>query len=88
MPYALPPTLSPSRVSAFTECALAFRFANLDGLPEPPAPQLTKGTLVHAALERLFVLPAPQRTMAAALSTGDSRWSASTSSVQVPVMRE
>jgi putative RecB family exonuclease len=67
VPYALPPTLSPSRVSAFTDCALAFRFANLDGLPEPPAPHLTKGTLVHAALERLFVLPAPQRTMAAAL---------------------
>jgi RecB family exonuclease len=62
VPYSLPPTLSPSRVSAFTECALAFRFASLDRLPEPPAPHLTRGTLVHLALERLFVLPPAERT--------------------------
>lgn len=61
-PYPLPPTLSPSRVAAFTDCALAYRFANLDRLPEPPSPHATKGTLVHAALERLFVLPAAART--------------------------
>jgi putative RecB family exonuclease len=66
VPYALPPTLSPSRVSAFTECALAFRFANLDRLPEPPAPHLTRGTLVHLALERLFMLPPAERTPAQA----------------------
>jgi putative RecB family exonuclease len=52
-------------VSAFTDCALAFRFANLDRLPEPSEPHLVKGTLVHAALERLFMLPAPARTRAA-----------------------
>lgn len=62
MPYPLPPTLSPSRVSAFTDCALAYRFANLDRLPEPPSPPATKGTLVHAALERLFAHPAADRT--------------------------
>ena len=66
MPYSLPPTLSPSRVSAFTECALAFRFANLDRLPEPPAPHLTRGTLVHLALERLFMLAPAERTAAQA----------------------
>jgi putative RecB family exonuclease len=62
MPYPLPPTLSPSRVTAFTDCALAYRFANLDRLPEPPSPHAVKGTLVHAALERLFALEAPERT--------------------------
>jgi putative RecB family exonuclease len=62
MPYPLPPTLSPSRVSAFTDCGLAYRFANLDRLPEPPSPHATKGTLVHAALERLFAHPAAART--------------------------
>lgn len=62
MPYPLPPTLSPSRVSAFTDCALAYRFANLDQLPEPPSAAATKGTLVHAALERLFAYDAPERT--------------------------
>jgi putative RecB family exonuclease len=62
MAYPLPPTLSPSRVSAFTDCALAYRFANLDRLPEPPSPHATKGTLVHAALERLFTHDPADRT--------------------------
>lgn len=62
MPYPLPPTLSPSRVTAFTDCALAYRFANLDKLPEPPSPHATKGTLVHAALERLFAHEPADRT--------------------------
>jgi putative RecB family exonuclease len=62
VPYPLPPTLSPSRVAAFCDCALAYRFANLDRLPEPPSAAATKGSLVHAALERLFALDGPQRT--------------------------
>lgn len=66
MPYPLPPTLSPSRVTAFTDCALAYRFANLDRLPEPPSPHAARGTLVHAALERLFARPAADRTPEAA----------------------
>jgi putative RecB family exonuclease len=66
-----PASLSPSKVSAFTDCALAFRFANIDHLPEPPSAPATKGTLVHAALERLFVLDAPERTLAAALTALD-----------------
>ena len=49
-----PRTLSPSKVAAFTDCALAFRFSVIDRLPEPPSPWATKGTLVHAALERLL----------------------------------
>lgn len=62
MPYPLAPTLSPSRVSAFTDCALAYRFANLDRLPEPSSPAAVKGTLVHAALEALFTFEPAQRT--------------------------
>jgi len=54
-------------VASFKECALAFRFSAIDQLPEPPAPAATRGTLVHAALERLFTHPAPERTLAAAL---------------------
>lgn len=72
MPYPLPPTLSPSRVAAFCDCALAYRFANLDRLPEPPSPHAAKGTLVHAALEALFCLPAPERTRAAAVACLDA----------------
>jgi putative RecB family exonuclease len=62
MALPLPSTLSPSKVSSFTDCALAFRFSAIDRLPEPPSPWTTKGTLVHAALERLLDLPAADRT--------------------------
>ena len=66
MAYEVPLSLSPSKVSSFTDCALAFRFSVIDRLPEPPSIAATKGTLVHAALERLFVLPEAERSPAAA----------------------
>jgi putative RecB family exonuclease len=66
MPLPLPSTLSPSKVSAFRDCALAFRFSAIDRLPEPPSVATSRGTLVHSALERLFGLPAAERTCAAA----------------------
>lgn len=73
----VPPTsLSPSKVSAFTDCALAFRFSVIDRLPEPPSPPATRGTLVHSALERLFGLPADERTLAAALTACDDAFEA------------
>ena len=62
-----PSSLSPSKVSAFKDCALAFRFSAIDHLPEPPSEPATKGTLVHLALEHLFERPAPDRTVEAAL---------------------
>src|ERR1700750_2279011 len=71
MALELPSSLSPSKVSNFTSCALAFRFSNIDHLPEPPSIPATKGTLVHAALERLFCLPADERTLSAALTALD-----------------
>jgi putative RecB family exonuclease len=54
--------LSPSRVEAFTSCPLAFRFASIEKLPEPPSPAASKGSLVHRALELLFAVPGPDRT--------------------------
>jgi len=66
-----PRTLSPSKVAAFTDCALAFRFSVIDRLPEPPSAWATKGTLVHAALERLFLLEPGIRTIDAALAALD-----------------
>ena len=62
MPLPLPMSLSPSKVSSFTECGLAFRFSAIDRLPEPPSVAATRGTLVHAALERLFCLEPHERT--------------------------
>lgn len=66
MTLPLPVSLSPSKVSSFTDCALAFRFSAIDRLPEPPSVAATRGTLVHAALERLFLLEPAGRTLAAA----------------------
>lgn len=67
MPLPLPSSLSPSKVSSFTDCALAFRFSAIDRLPDLPSVAATRGTLVHAALERLFERDAAKRTTGAAL---------------------
>lgn len=61
MPLTVPSSLSPSKLSSFTNCGLQFRFANIDRLPEPPTQATSRGTLVHAALEHLFTLPADER---------------------------
>lgn len=64
MALAPPATLSPSKLSSFSDCALAFRLSAIDGLPEPPSAPATKGTLVHLALQHLFDRPPAARTPA------------------------
>jgi putative RecB family exonuclease len=54
MALPLPTSLSPSKVSSFKDCALAFRLSAIDRLPEPPSPHAAKGTLVHRALQLLM----------------------------------
>ena len=71
MAFPVPRTLSPSKVTAFTDCALAFRFSAIDRLPEPPTVAATRGTLVHAALEALHCLAPADRTPEAALACLD-----------------
>jgi putative RecB family exonuclease len=60
--YDVPMSLSPSRVSSFTSCPMQFRFSSIEKLPEPPGVATTRGTIVHRALELLFVRPAAERT--------------------------
>ncbi|HEV7721743.1 MAG TPA: PD-(D/E)XK nuclease family protein [Iamia sp.] len=72
MALPLPTTLSPSKVTAFKDCALAFRFSAIDRIPEPTSPAMAKGTLVHAALERLFAVEPADRTVEAALACLDA----------------
>jgi putative RecB family exonuclease len=67
MGVALPMSLSPSSVSAFTSCPLAFKFSYLDRLPEPPSVAASRGTLVHRALERLHDRPPAERSLDAGL---------------------
>jgi putative RecB family exonuclease len=54
--------LSPSRASDFMTCPLLYRFRVIDRLPERPGLAATRGTVVHAVLEKLFDLPALDRT--------------------------
>ena len=54
MALPLPTSLSPSKVSSFKDCALAFRLSVIDRVPEPPSPHAAKGTLVHRALQLLM----------------------------------
>ncbi|GAA1156100.1 RecB family exonuclease [Ornithinicoccus hortensis] len=68
------PALSPSRASDFMQCPLLYRFRVVDRLPEPPSAAAARGTLVHAALERLFDLPAPERTPEAAVALLEPQW--------------
>ena len=68
MALDLPTSLSPSKVSTYTDCALSFRFSAIDKIPQPPTVATVKGTLVHAALERLLALDAQGRTVDAAIA--------------------
>lgn len=60
--FPVPMSLSPSRVSSFTTCPMQFRFSSIEKLPEPPGVATTKGTIVHRALELLFVRRPADRT--------------------------
>src|SRR3954464_3566022 len=55
-------SLSPSRAGDFMTCPLLFRFRTIDRLPSLPSPAATRGTVIHAVLERLFELPSAERT--------------------------
>jgi len=70
------PALSPSRASDFRQCPLMFRLRVVDQIPEPPSAAATLGTLVHSVLERLFDLPAAERTIEAATGMLEPTWSA------------
>ncbi|MEU3568278.1 RecB family exonuclease [Kitasatospora sp. NPDC036755] len=72
---AAPPTgLSPSRAGDFLTCPLLYRLRVIDRLPEPPSSAATRGTLVHAVLERLFDSPAAERTPERALGLLRPQW--------------
>jgi putative RecB family exonuclease len=68
------PALSPSRAADFMTCPLLYRFRVIDRLPEPPTQATARGTLVHAALDRLFDLPAAERTPEAARALLAPEW--------------
>ncbi|MCE9552605.1 MAG: PD-(D/E)XK nuclease family protein [Planctomycetes bacterium] len=46
--------ISPSRLSLFLKCPLAFKLRYLDGIKSPTSPALFLGKIVHASLEQFY----------------------------------
>ncbi|WP_229745971.1 RecB family exonuclease [Rhodococcoides trifolii] len=68
------PALSPSRAGDFKQCPLLYRLRAVDRIDAPSTRAQLKGTLVHAALEALYSLPAPQRVSDRAVALIDEAW--------------
>src|SRR4030088_817942 len=68
------PALSPSRASDFKQCPLLYRFRAIDRLPEPPSTSQVRGSVVHAALEQLYALPAAERGADTAMTLVEPAW--------------
>ena len=68
------PALSPSRAADFKQCPLLYRFRAIDRLPEPSSTAQVRGSVVHAALEQLYALPAAQRLPETAVSLVTPAW--------------
>jgi len=68
------PALSPSRAADFKQCPLLYRFRAIDRLPEAPSAAQLRGSVVHAALEQLYALPAVRRDPDTARSLVESAW--------------
>src|ERR1700710_8400 len=68
------PALSPSRAADFKQCPLLYRFRAIDRLPEPSSTAQVRGSVVHAALEQLYALPAASRGPETATSLVEPAW--------------
>jgi putative RecB family exonuclease len=67
-------TLSPSRAADFKTCPLLYRFRSVDKIPPRPSSDRARGTLVHAVLDRLFDLPAAERSYERAAALVEPEW--------------
>ena len=54
MDLKAPESFSPSSLSQFASCPLAFRYSYIERRPSPPQLPATRGSIVHRALELLF----------------------------------
>lgn len=68
------PALSPSRATNFKQCPLLYRFRAIDRLPEATSAAQLRGSVVHAALEQLYGLPAGLRSPDTARSLVQRAW--------------
>lgn len=68
------PALSLSRATDFKQCPLLYRFRAIDRLPEATSAAQLRGSVVHAALEQLYGLPAGLRSPDTARSLVQRAW--------------
>ncbi len=68
------PALSPSRAADFKQCPLLYRFRAIDRLQEPSSTAQVRGSVVHAALEQLYALPAAERVPDTAMTLVQPAW--------------
>jgi len=66
--------LSPSRASDYKTCPQLFKYRAIDRLPEPADIYSTRGTLIHAVLEQLYLLDQADRTIERARALAVAVW--------------
>lgn len=73
IPY--PKALSPSSISEFKKCPQSYLFQYLLGMKQPTTPVLAKGSMCHAALERIFDIDPQDRSLLVLQNLFRSAWS-------------
>lgn len=77
MSLPIPSSLTPTKVSSFRECALAFKLAVIDKIPQPTNVWTFRGSLAHRVLDRFyFELPQGERDRTAAQRIFEEEWRA------------
>lgn len=66
LPLTPPKYLSPSSIFTFFQCPAKFKYTRIDKLDDPSGIDAIRGSMVHDVLERLYRLPAAERTLGAA----------------------
>jgi putative RecB family exonuclease len=75
MGLPLPCSLTPTKVTAFKDCAYAFRLSVIEKIPQPLSTWTVKGMIAHHALELFyFCHPQPERTPSAAKDAIERAW--------------
>jgi putative RecB family exonuclease len=70
----VPPQLSPSSISSFRTCPLAWRLDYVERLERTPSLDANIGTFVHSVAEALCGLPASRRTLDEARAAATAAW--------------
>ena len=78
IPY--PKSLSPSSIKEFQSCPQSFLFQYILGLRQPTTTVLAKGSMCHAALERIFDIEPPDRSLSVLQNLFRTAWSEQRSS--------